>query len=238
MSNKVICNKEDLVAIADKIRSVTGTNKTYNVSELRAAALDNISSGIDTSDATAAASHIITGRTAYVNGKKITGTMANNGTITKTIDGLNTKTTSIPAGYTSGGTIGLDNTIDNLAEEQAAKIAEIEALLEGKAAGGGSDVGTCIVNITDGIYPGSVFPITYTTVNENGNISTVSESTSSFNALVGSLFFIESTRSIGASSGVEILRYMYVTNGGMLVKITAAQGETARIDFQGMGGSN
>ena len=136
MSNKVICNKEDLVAIADKIRSVTGTNKTYNVSELRAAALDNISSGIETSDATAAASHIITGRTAYVNGKKITGTMANNGTITKTIDGLNTKTTSIPAGYTSGGTIGLDNTIDNLAEEQAAKIAEIEALLEGKSVGG------------------------------------------------------------------------------------------------------
>ena len=136
MSNKVICNKEDLVAIADKIRSVTGTNKTYNVSELRAAALDNISSGIETSDATAAASHIITGRSAYVNGKKITGTMANNGTITKTIDGLNTKTTSIPAGYTSGGTIGLDNTIDNLAEEQAAKIAEIEALLEGKSVGG------------------------------------------------------------------------------------------------------
>lgn len=39
--------------------------------------------------------------------------MPNNGNVTTTIDGIDIKTIIIPAGYTSGGIVGLDNTIDN-----------------------------------------------------------------------------------------------------------------------------
>lgn len=60
-------------------------------------------------------------------GKKVTGTMPNNGTVTQTFDGLNTSSVTIPAGYTSGGTIGLDNTISNEANEQSSLIDQIIA---------------------------------------------------------------------------------------------------------------
>lgn len=47
------------------------------------------------------------------NGSKVEGTMANNGAIAKTIDGLTQTSVAIPAGYTSGGTVGLTDDIEN-----------------------------------------------------------------------------------------------------------------------------
>ena len=47
----------------------------------------------------------------------VTGNMANNGSVTTTIDGLSTMSTTIPSGYTSGGTISLTNAIENLLSE-------------------------------------------------------------------------------------------------------------------------
>ena len=67
---------------------------------------------IDTTDADATAAHILTTKSAYVNGVKIAGTMANNGSVTTTIDGMTTTSTVIPAGYTTGGTISLTNDIE------------------------------------------------------------------------------------------------------------------------------
>ncbi|HAU87203.1 MAG TPA: hypothetical protein DCW90_17470, partial [Lachnospiraceae bacterium] len=52
--------------------------------------------------ATAAAANILSGKTAYVNGSKITGTMANKGNLNWS--GSNT-TYTVPAGYYSGGTL-------------------------------------------------------------------------------------------------------------------------------------
>ena len=62
----------------------------------------------DSTDATAAQGDVLSGKTYYKDGKK-TGSMPNNGNTSGTI---NTKagTVSIPAGYTSGGTVSIDST--------------------------------------------------------------------------------------------------------------------------------
>lgn len=66
---------------------------------------------VDTGDATAAAAHILAGKTAYAKGQQLTGTMANNGDASASIDGLTATSVSIPAGYTTGGTISLTDDI-------------------------------------------------------------------------------------------------------------------------------
>lgn len=63
-----------------------------------------LSSVVNTSDANAVASQILSGLYAYVNGLKITGTMPNNGA-TGGIITNQSGTYTIPAGYTTGGTV-------------------------------------------------------------------------------------------------------------------------------------
>ena len=64
----------------------------------------------DTSDANASASEILSSKTAYVNGNKITGSMPNQGAVAGEIDDLSTPYT-IPAGYHDGsGTVAVDDT--------------------------------------------------------------------------------------------------------------------------------
>lgn len=69
----------------------------------------------DTTGDTAVAANLLAGAKAHtiVNGvaTAITGTMTNNGAINGSIDGLTVTSYTVPAGYTSGGTVALDDSI-------------------------------------------------------------------------------------------------------------------------------
>lgn len=65
----------------------------------------------DTSEADAAQGDILSGKKAYGASGEITGSMTNNGATGGTI-GTKAGTYTIPAGYTSGGTVSLTNVSD------------------------------------------------------------------------------------------------------------------------------
>lgn len=65
----------------------------------------------DTSGASAAAGDILTSKTAFNGSGSVSGSMANNGSTSGTI-GTKAGTVTIPAGYTSGGTVSLTNVSD------------------------------------------------------------------------------------------------------------------------------
>lgn len=65
----------------------------------------------DTSGADIAAGDVLTGKTAFGASGSVSGNMANNGSTSGTI-GSKSGTVTIPAGYTSGGTVSLTNVSD------------------------------------------------------------------------------------------------------------------------------
>lgn len=68
----------------------------------------------DTAGATASAGDILTGKSAYGASGSVSGSMANNGSTSGTI-GTKAGTVTIPAGYTTGGTVSLTNVSDCVA---------------------------------------------------------------------------------------------------------------------------
>lgn len=63
----------------------------------------------DPSDASAGQADILSGKTAYISGGKKTGSMTNNGATGGTIS-TKAESVTIPAGYTSGGTVTISST--------------------------------------------------------------------------------------------------------------------------------
>ena len=106
------------VKITTEAKTVTPTKESQQVTPSTGKVLSQVtvaaipSNFIDTSEGDATAPDILSGKIAFVGGLKVTGTMPDNGSVAGTIDGLTTTSVTIPAGYTSGGTVSLTDDIE------------------------------------------------------------------------------------------------------------------------------
>lgn len=93
-------------------QNVTPDSGFYGLSDVTVGAIPEMYQ--DVSAVTAGAAHVLTGKVIVdASGKTVAGSMPNNGAIALTIDGLTAMSVSIPAGYSSGGTVSLTDDIEN-----------------------------------------------------------------------------------------------------------------------------
>lgn len=144
-----ISTKEGTVTIPSGYTS--GGTVSINSSEKAKIVDNNIKSGVtilgvsgkssvvDTANSNAVAENILSNKTAFVNGTKVTGSMPNNGATGGTIS-TKTGTVTIPAGHTTGGTVSISTTEQE--KIVAGNIKEGVTILgvTGTASGGGTPV--------------------------------------------------------------------------------------------------
>ena len=147
VKNKVIYNGTVLIDLtadtvtADKILTTyTAHDKTGNI------ITGTCDYDVNSKDATVGVAEILKGKTAYAAGKKLTGTMPNNGAVTLTIDTV-AGVVKIPQGYHDGS-----GTVKILTTEQAKLIAE------------NIKQGITILGVTGTLEPSSNIKVTTKTV--------------------------------------------------------------------------
>lgn len=108
------------VSVVLETKSATPAEAAQDITPTKGKVLGKVKVGAipdkykDVSGVTAGAADVLDGKfIVLADGSKVEGTMANNGAIAKTIDGLTQTSVDIPAGYTSGGTVGLTDDIEN-----------------------------------------------------------------------------------------------------------------------------
>lgn len=108
------------VSVALETKSATPAEAAQAITPTKGKVLGKVTVGAipdkykDVSGVTAGAADVLDGKfIVLADGSKVEGTMANNGAIAKTIDGLTQTSVDIPAGYTSGGTVSLTDDIEN-----------------------------------------------------------------------------------------------------------------------------
>ena len=115
-------NGSGTVSITLETKSTTPTTSSQTITPTSGKVLSQVTVAAipakygDTTGDTAIAANLLAGATAHtiLNGAatQITGTMPNNGAISGSIDGLTTTSYTIPAGYTSGGSVSLTDDIE------------------------------------------------------------------------------------------------------------------------------
>lgn len=111
-------NGEGMVSIETEEKTATPTKSEQTIQPSEGKVLSRVTVAaipaqfVDTSTGTAVAGDILTGKVAFVGGAAVTGTMPNNGATNLEIDGMQATTVSVPAGYTSGGSVTLTSSIE------------------------------------------------------------------------------------------------------------------------------
>ena len=107
------------VSVALETKSATPAEAAQDITPTKGKVLGKVTVGAipdkykDVSGVTAGAADVLDGKfIVLADGSKVEGTMANNGAIAKTIDGLTQTRADIPEGYTSGGTVSLTDAIE------------------------------------------------------------------------------------------------------------------------------
>lgn len=109
-----------VIKIVTEEKTVTPTKTVQTITPASGKVLNKVSVAaipgnfVDTTDADAEAAHIFADKIAYVDGKKVVGTMLNNGTLDLPLDGLKETSVTIPSGFTTGGTVSLTSTIEEV----------------------------------------------------------------------------------------------------------------------------
>lgn len=108
------------VSISLEEKSVTPTKSAQTITPTSGKVLSKVIVAAipdayqDVTAVDAAAGDVLAGKIIVAaDGSKVTGTMPNNGSTTNTIDGLTSTSVTIPAGYTSGGTVSLTSDIED-----------------------------------------------------------------------------------------------------------------------------